>query len=205
MSYSKNYKTNNSISMFCNVCRDAGKPETEYRSHFIRESRDPNSKVVCPTLLELECRFCHKNGHTVKYCPSLKEREKQQQQQQKQQKKRIYIMDEKMPEVRKTTHNNVFACLDSDEEVFEEQIKVKIVDEAFPVLCQPAANPAPRIQNGYAAALAKPKQEQEQDNVKLPAITRREALREAPRVAPWALKTTKRSWADDTDSETEDN
>ena len=56
---------------YCKVCYDAGKSETEYTSHFIRENRDPCSKVVCPTLLSLECRYCSKKGHTVKYCKIL--------------------------------------------------------------------------------------------------------------------------------------
>ncbi len=57
---------------YCKVCHDAGKEESVYNSHFIRETRDPNSKIVCPTLLSLECRYCSKPGHTVKYCKQLK-------------------------------------------------------------------------------------------------------------------------------------
>lgn len=57
---------------FCKVCADAGKTDT---AHFPRQTPDPNSPVVCPTLLALECRFCFQNGHTVKYCMVLKERD----------------------------------------------------------------------------------------------------------------------------------
>jgi len=39
-----------------------------YNSHFVRESRDVNSRVVCPTLLALQCRFCGVRGHTVSKC-----------------------------------------------------------------------------------------------------------------------------------------
>lgn len=63
-----------SSKMYCKVCHDSGKSEAVYTSHFIRESVDPNSKVLCPTLLALECRFCFCKGHTVKYCSILKKR-----------------------------------------------------------------------------------------------------------------------------------
>ena len=60
------------MTKFCSVCRDAGKTESEYTSHYVRESRDPTSKVVCPTLLALKCPTCNKHGHTRKYCPLTK-------------------------------------------------------------------------------------------------------------------------------------
>lgn len=72
--FNTNTNTNsnsNSRKPFCKVCADAGKTDT---AHFPRKTPDPNSEVVCPTLKALECRYCFKNGHTVKYCPVLKER-----------------------------------------------------------------------------------------------------------------------------------
>lgn len=71
---SRNNTNNAYVKKFCKVCQDSGKSEEVYRSHFTRETPDPNSKVICPTLLALECRYCYKNGHTVKYCPCLKEK-----------------------------------------------------------------------------------------------------------------------------------
>ena len=56
---------------FCKVCKDSGKTEDEYTSHFVRESASPDAVVVCPTLLSQACRYCRKDGHTVRYCPSL--------------------------------------------------------------------------------------------------------------------------------------
>ena len=56
---------------FCKVCRDAGKTEEEYTSHFVRESTAPDAAVVCPTLLAQSCRYCRKQGHTVRYCSLL--------------------------------------------------------------------------------------------------------------------------------------
>lgn len=62
---------------FCKVCKDAGKTEEEYTNHFVRDSTGPDAKVVCPTLLAQACRYCRKEGHTVKYCDALTNRDSQ--------------------------------------------------------------------------------------------------------------------------------
>ena len=36
----------------------------------MKESK--NGVIVCPTLLATVCRYCKQNGHTVKYCSSVK-------------------------------------------------------------------------------------------------------------------------------------
>ena len=59
------------LKPFCKICFDTGKTEEMYDSHFVRETRDPNSRIVCPTLLAMECRFCFARGHTVSKCPKL--------------------------------------------------------------------------------------------------------------------------------------
>ena len=53
---------------FCKVCKDAGLTEQEYTSHYVKSEPGPQGKVVCPTLLAQECRFCLGHGHTAKYC-----------------------------------------------------------------------------------------------------------------------------------------
>jgi hypothetical protein len=69
---------------FCGVCKAAGKPEADYTSHFTKSEPGPNGTVVCPTLLEQECRYCHKKGHTPKFCPKIKARDAHSQHQQQQ-------------------------------------------------------------------------------------------------------------------------
>ena len=56
------------INKHCAFCFNAGEPESAYTSHFLRESKDPHSKVVCPLLLNNECPSCGKKGHTRKEC-----------------------------------------------------------------------------------------------------------------------------------------
>jgi hypothetical protein len=52
----------------CKVCFDAGKPASMYNSHFVRETPNIHSRVVCPTLLSMICTYCHKKGHTQSRC-----------------------------------------------------------------------------------------------------------------------------------------
>ena len=70
---------------FCGVCKAAGKPESDYTSHFTKSEPGPNGTVVCPTLLEQECRYCHEKGHTPKFCPKIKARDAHSQRQRQQQ------------------------------------------------------------------------------------------------------------------------
>ena len=75
MSSSRN--TTASISAtkpYCKVCYDAGRPEKEYTSHFVKDQPGPQGKVICPTLLNQACRICNKTGHTSSYCPQYRSR-----------------------------------------------------------------------------------------------------------------------------------
>ena len=70
---------------FCKVCFDTEKPEKVYTSHFLKDRPGPNGKVICPTLLATECRYCRKNGHFKSHCPDLSQKQQTQQQQTQQQ------------------------------------------------------------------------------------------------------------------------
>ena len=59
---------------FCKVCFDTGKPESVYTSHYVRDVPGENGVVVCPTLLDIQCRYCKKKGHTTSKCPILKKK-----------------------------------------------------------------------------------------------------------------------------------
>ncbi len=147
----KNTKNSVPIQKFCKVCQDAGKSESEYRSHFTRETRDPNSKVVCPTLLALECRYCFKKGHTVKYCAVLKEKDRAPAPVRKEAPKKAV----EKPKGKSTNHN-VFAILDSDSEEEVVAPKVQEVKEEFPALSSSSLTRTQSVSANYAAALAKP-------------------------------------------------
>jgi hypothetical protein len=209
---SRNFKNNASSTKFCKVCQDAGKSEDIYRSHFTRETRDPNSKVTCPTLLALECRFCYKNGHTVKYCSVLKEKDRQ-----KPRENVSFRARKPVEEVKVSKPINQYACLESDSEEEEQKVSISIKPiESFPQLSRPA-KPAPTSSN-YAAALSfKP--------ISAPVpkpVSEQVANYSAPKLAPWVtsaetqsapvtgplpppIRRPMRSWADDSDSEDEED
>lgn len=50
---------------FCAVCKAAGKSETTYTSHYVKNLQ---GKVTCMTLLSQRCETCNHIGHTKKYC-----------------------------------------------------------------------------------------------------------------------------------------
>ena len=54
---------------FCKVCFDAGKPEKDYYSHYVKTEE---GKVTCPTLLNQSCLNCGRPGHTSRYCDQAK-------------------------------------------------------------------------------------------------------------------------------------
>ena len=103
---------------YCKVCHDAGKSEIEYLSHFIRESRDPNSKIVCPTLLSLECRYCSNKGHTIKYCKIL---EKNKNMSSRQERINNYHIKTEKNDVKYKESSNIFDNLGSDSEKEEDE------------------------------------------------------------------------------------
>jgi hypothetical protein len=80
--------------------------------------KDRNGKTVCPTLLNTECRFCHKLGHTAKFCDAPKKKEKKEKER-----------SEYKPKTEKTANpntniSNKFQGLsndDSDDEEKEEE------------------------------------------------------------------------------------
>lgn len=65
------------LKPLCKVCKDAGKCESEYSSHFVKSNTGQKGVIICPTLLAYECTYCHKTGHSVGYCMVLKNKNKE--------------------------------------------------------------------------------------------------------------------------------
>jgi hypothetical protein len=68
----RDYRYNDRPKPFCPVCKKNGRPESEYNSHFIRETSDETSPITCPILLNMECNHCGEKGHIVAKCPHKK-------------------------------------------------------------------------------------------------------------------------------------
>jgi hypothetical protein len=147
----KKNSANTDVKKYCKVCHDAGKSEIEYLSHFIRESRDPNSKIVCPTLLSLECRYCSNKGHTIKYCKIL---EKNKNMSSRQERINNYHKTEKN-DVKYKESSNIFDNLGSDSEEEDEEFSDirapnSTLSDNFSEIC---SNSVPK---SYASVLSTP-------------------------------------------------
>ena len=56
------------MNKFCKVCKDMGKPESVWKSHYVRQTPHPDSPVTCPTILNNVCNYCNIKGHTISTC-----------------------------------------------------------------------------------------------------------------------------------------
>lgn len=192
---------------YCKVCFDAGKPESEYTSHWVRTLPDRSGKttVTCPTLLNTECRYCNQTGHTTKFCKVL---EKQNKNFEKAEKK-----PKKVVEPVKHKPTNLFASLcedsDSDDENKEDENK----DNEDKIFWEPLNNnpiQIKEVKTGWAAIVAKPA---EVKKVVVPVtrtglilaseLEEKKVEKVEKKIAPWVTKpvATKKSWADESDSE----
>ena len=179
---------------YCKVCHDAGKSETEYTSHFIRADRDPCSKVVCPTLLSLECRYCSKKGHTVKYCKLL---EKDKIAEARQSKSITNTKTKPKSEEKYKQPNNMFSNLESDSEDEEQEQDVKEVKEVE------VRAPITSNIKSYASALLRPALTSKEVKI-VPIITRQnnDIVPSYNNIKSTYIKN--KSWADtDSDSDSE--
>lgn len=183
-----------SVKSFCKVCFDAGKSESEYSSHFVRNER--GGKVVCPTLLNLNCTYCHKKGHTKSYCKDLK---KDQKRSEKCFKRFEFETKEKEnPNTKKKVEKkNVFAALDSDGESDEEED----YPEEFPALSANVTIREHQKKVSFAEMAKKPAVVQVVAPVVAVAALEEEV--EVP-MEPRQQRVPMRSWAEWSDSEDEE-
>ena len=214
----KKFNTNannnvNSRKPFCKVCADAGKTDT---AHFPRKTPDPNSEVVCPTLKALECRYCFKNGHTVKYCPVLKERNARDEQDRREHERHQRHLERQMeqerqaraPVVEKKANGKFAVFLDEDEEEErrerqEEEMRLKIEEAAaalvakreaeFPTFGLKAAPMTAPVATNWAAMA------QNAAALPLPKPKAKAIVEEKPK-----SKGKYDGWADDSDEEYEE-
>ena len=121
------------VKPFCKVCHDAGKPESEYTSHFVKSAPSTDGVVVCPTLLSQQCGYCHTAGHTVSYCKLLKQHQKAKEHFNRKSEFLEAQTKTAVPATKQT--KSAFAALaeDSDDEIDAEVVKQAC---AFPALCE---------------------------------------------------------------------
>ena len=138
-----------SVKKSCKFCKDSGKSEEEYSNHFLRESKDPNSRITCPTLLAIECRYCFKKGHTVSKCAKLlKEKNGHQKQVPSAPIKKAWTENTRVFEV---NHFDLLSDFgDSDTEQENDSLASTCMD------CDTSASESSDSKMTYAQMLAKP-------------------------------------------------
>lgn len=218
---------------YCKVCFDAGKPESQYTSHWVRTLPDRNGKstVLCPTLLDTECRYCYGLGHTAKFCPVLEKRNKDKESKarralgadRKSQASASEKAKEKAPESKKPA--SIFDALREDSSDSEDEVKVSIKSnpvENFPVLGAPAKKvevtlprTEPEVKTGWAAIAAKPKEDKFMKKVEELSILKslpQSALKPKPEAVSlpsigrdYTKPIYTKSWADWTDSDSDED
>ena len=185
-------KTNHVKNPYCKVCHDAGKSEKEYTNHFVRSEQGPKGKVVCPTLLSLECRYCRENGHTVKFCLTLKKY--------KEKENNHTAVTEKKP-VKKLS--NSFSVLNEDSDN-EEEVQVMPIVEEFPALSKNIKVAEMKTMDiSYATQAAKAPAPVLKVAFEIPTLVRQtNSYKEKPLYKKQVFT---KSWADLTDSDKDDD
>ena len=215
---------------YCKVCHDAGKTESVYTSHWVK---DLTGKTTCPTLLDTECRYCYKLGHTAKFCDVLAKKNKEKERAERKVAQKPVVPKVPMPGV---IFANGFAALceedDSEEEVLTEGPKGTDVKSAA-LTEGPVSEDAPAKKvglTGWAAIAAKPKETKGDRELGLNPLREgvlvltKETFKESKpkteesllgKPAPWATsvadssvanskRIVMKSWADWSDSEDEE-
>jgi hypothetical protein len=235
MSYnnkSNSGKSSNSKKPFCKVCQDAGKPESEYTSHFVRTLPDINGKsiVTCPVLNSTECRYCCQLGHTTKFCPVLEKNEKRNKKtnyaeiQYQKSEQRISAISAASAVENK--YRGAFAALDCENDETEVKKDIPIIEknDYFPALVT-KQSVAPSAGN-WATIAAKPapppevKQEVKQEvkpagkpelkpyvKPELKPYLKQEVKQEVSEFLKQQVKKASivRSWADESDTDDDDD
>lgn len=203
------FKSKMSSKPYCKVCHDSGKSEKEYTSHWVK---DRSGKTLCPTLLNTECRYCFKLGHTAKFCEVLAKNNKAKDKLNKSLAKDVKPKPSQGPPKKQV---NSFAVLDCDSGSEQEQtpsrlernlphkVLEKVAPEEYPALPgqsllkvevkMPVVNS--EVKTGWASIAAKPAE------VK-PVVTLQSNFVATGRDYSKPIYT--KSWADWSDSDSED-
>ena len=198
---------------YCKVCHDSGKSESVYSSHWVKSLPDKNgnTKIVCPTLLDTECRYCFKLGHTTKFCPVLVQNNKRKEKEfiRKQVETQIELVANKQKKTGES--RQVFAGFDSDTEdevELEHANAPKTVSKAVELTGWAAIVAKPKLERQVATtysdinAISEPTKYITLTVSKTPKVT----SAPEPALAPWAKNTvvSTKKWIFDSDSEDED-
>ena len=169
MSRNNNNTKQQSNKPFCKVCFDAGKTESEYTSHYVRKTTDPNSELLCPVLKATECRYCHQMGHTISRCSVREQNNSRRRPDVAPQQAPVQVAQQQQAPVVKKSNNKYAAFEEDDEEevvhvqeqaqvdaplalASQVQVQAPLSDAEFPSLLRSSSVAAPVRHVSYAAA-----------------------------------------------------
>jgi hypothetical protein len=186
---------------YCKVCHDTGKDEKTYTSHYVRETPDPTSRIICPTLLSMECKYCFKKGHTVKFCKVIKNRSYKQQQV-------ASKPPASEPKSSIAQSNNMYDLLDDDD---AEEMPTPIQSTMLPRPPQMLSGPAPLNYSKIIEVTHKQVADEEKERTireQQRAIQEKQQASEIkpmPKLIHHVFKSSLLNWADDSSDEEESN
>ncbi len=207
-----NKNASNSKKPFCKVCHDAGKSESVYTSHCVKTYNIKTGKTdtTCPTLLAVECRYCWKLGHTVKFCPVLEENKKMDVERARDRARHEYQVRQEQQQAAVQAQNkpkNAFAAFaeeqedeerEAQEEVAKQELQSKQelqAKEEFPALMGNTRVAQNSNAKSYSCIAATPADERRLE------MSRQQRLQKAAQVEAQKKAV---SWADEDDSEDEE-
>ena len=205
-------RNNSSKKPFCKVCHDAGKPESVYTSHCVKTYNIKTGKTdtTCPTLMALECRYCWKLGHTVKFCPVLEENKKMDVERARDRARHEYQARQEQQQAAVQAQNkpkNAFAAFaeeqeEEEREVQELQAKQELqvkqelqAKEDFPALMGNTRVAQNSNAKSYSCVASTPADERRLE------MSRQQRVQQAAQVEAQKKAV---SWADEDDSEDEE-
>ena len=204
-------KNNSTKKFYCKVCHDAGKTESVYTSHCVKTYNINTGKTdtTCPTLLALECRYCWKTGHTVKFCPVLEENKRMDAQRARERARHEYQARQEQQQVAVQTQNkpkNAFAAFaeeqedeerEAQEEVAKQELQAKQelkAEQEFPALMGNTRVVQNNNAKSYSCVAATPADERRLE------MSRQQRVQQAAQVQAQKKAV---SWADEEDSDEE--
>lgn len=165
MNNNRTTKTNETRVPKCLTCEKAGLTGKALE-HYTRKTPDPNSEIVCPTILSFKCGYCGQAGHSKGFCQALKtdqarlERDQTRQAREEERRRNDRRAEEERQrqETTRRLKSNIFTGFnDDDEEENEreealraevealkaqlaEQARIQAQEVAFPSLCKMPSN-----------------------------------------------------------------
>jgi hypothetical protein len=180
-----NMNTNNNSNKRtpkCITCEKAGITGTALE-HYTRQTPDPNSPIVCPTILAFKCGYCGQVGHSKGFCQVFKadqaraEREQARQEQEEERRRNARRAEEERQrqETTRRLQSNIFTAFDDEEEnELAEELKAQLAEQAMIQAHEMA----------FPSLSSKPSKQQSQQTIQFALVAKNAAHLPVPKPKP---------------------